>query len=606
MAVGTAKVTQGYTTTSSSSNVTWPTGAAVGELAVLVCRDGDDGRNGPKVSGSWVQPGRRLWAKIVTSADLAAPVAAWGRTFFLATLPGAAGVEAATERPSARVSAGGALFVQGWESDSASIDPTTGRLGTTWTDFTGDITACWLVPSATGGYVQLDGTEDDATYWGYAIAPIAGPAAPTLTSPESGAQVVAGVSVPLSWLHNPQVAGGVQVARKVRVKATSTGTWSYLAADGTLNAAEQVVTTASGSATITATLTAGQAYEWAVATMEGGVWSPWSPSATFTPRALPVVSAVTITATAGSLRLAVSWSVTAGYGSQTSRRVQIINAAGVSVYDSGWIASALTSMLTPAIESLVNGASYRAIVEVVQTGGLASAAVTSATPAVISVTLPAAPTSVTVADGKPLTVTVTGTPTSCGLQVERLDLGVWSLVTEVPLAAASVIIPQPLTPYGREVRYRARTWASVDGIRMYSAAWTLSALITGMDQSAYFVAADGLTYLTVQPTRAGSEEPVQGYAESVGAGATSVRVDRTPVAGVVGSGVQLYTQTAAERDAVVKWLTTSPPWWFRWPPESGLDVTPRLILTRKTPGWAHVVEVAIADRYISFDWVEQA
>ena len=603
MAVGTPKWAQGYTASAAESAVAWPAGAAVGELALLVCRDGRDGRNGPKVAG-WTQGGRRLWTKVIEAADLAAPVQAWGRTFFLATIPGAAGVGYPTERASGYCQAGGGLFVQGWQRDSSTIAPAANRLGVQWIDFTGEATAVWWMGGATGGTVRLPGTDDDATYWGYPIVPRFGPSAPTLSAPSSGANVDVAKDVPLSWLHQPQVAGGVQESRKVRVKASSTSTWSHLRADGTLTAAEQPVATAATTASIAPGLTAGQSYDWAVSTMEAGVWSAWSASSSFTVRVAPVVSAVSIVIAVQSMRCAVAWTVTAGYGSQESRRVQIVDGAGVVVYDSGWASTGAPSLTTPPIDGLVTGQPYRAVVEAMQTGGLSSQAVLSNGAAVPSLTPPAAPTGVTAVDGRPLVVTVSGIPTGAGLQVARLDGGAWEMVTERPLAQSTECVPQPLTPYGRPVQFRARTWALVDGVRVYSA-WTLSTPVTGHDEGSYFVADDGLTYLAVGVTECGTVSPVQGYAEYVGAGSAMVRVDRTPVAGRIVSGVMLWAETAAEMAALADWLTTSPPWVFRWPPESGLDVPPQRVVTRRPPSWQHVVESAMADRDITVDLVEQ-
>lgn len=113
----------------------------------------------------------------------------------------------------------------------------------------------------------------DASWTGLVVPSLPGPAVPTLLSPTSGQQVAAGSAIPLSWVHNSTV-GGVQTAYRVQVRAVGAGSWSYVAADGTLSGTVQTVTSAVGAASINAgLLTAGTSHEWTVSTQEAGVWS---------------------------------------------------------------------------------------------------------------------------------------------------------------------------------------------------------------------------------------------------------------------------------------------------------------------------------------------
>lgn len=108
------------------------------------------------------------------------------------------------------------------------------------------------------------------------------------------------------------------------------------------------------------------------------------------------------------------------------------------------------------------------------------------------------------------------------------------------------------------------------------------------DTGSYLVDPDDTSdYLRVRMLDS-DRSPLQGVTVSVGHGATTPRVDHTPVAGWAFR-LTLTTRTRDEYDALADWLTGKASWWARWAPEldafgarSRQSRTPDLI-TRAAP-----------------------
>ena len=231
----------------------------------------------------------------------------------------------------------------------------------------------WGFTSAAAGVVSVGGASGDASWTGLVVPSLPGPAVPTLLSPTSGQQVAAGSAIPLSWVHNSTV-GGVQTAYRVQVRAVGAGSWSYVAADGTLSGTVQTVTSAVGAASINAgLLTAGTSHEWTVSTQEAGVWSATAAVGTFVPVASPSVSSVSVSSPLGTLAPAVSWSAAAGVGGLTAFQVLVTLSGGspdAPLVDSGVLVGTPGAWTVPARSDWTNGGSYKAWVRVAQAGGL--------------------------------------------------------------------------------------------------------------------------------------------------------------------------------------------------------------------------------------------
>ena len=614
MAVALRAYRQLATNTGGSVSIAWPTGTLAGDLVVCQVSERPDSGGGPQTSG-WTYHGGGGWTKRVTSTDLATALVVIGRVVGLCALSGAAGVGNSTVQRGATLTVAGAgLFVRGSTVPYAD-EPTSNsyQLGTAL-QFPDDKTwwCQWFRAATATGYL----TVPDATdyFVAYEILPLSGPDAPTLTSPAAAAQVDRALETTVAWVHN-STQGGEQTGYQVRIRTVGSGTWSYLASDGTLKAAVQQVASATQSATIdAATLTLNQAYEWACSTQEASAWSAWSASSTFTPVTAPAVTAVTVTAPAEDLSPVVAWTMTAGVGSQVAWQAAGAVSTDADVNTAFWTssvtASAATSVTVPVTTPWVNGEDYYAWVRVQQTGGMWTAWTKDDNTFSVTWTPPAAPSGVTAANvaGAPLAVTVAGIDAGADtLEIEwSLNGSTWEALTTIVPDATSEVVPVPLAEYGIARHYRARITNTVDGVGLWSGWTTIAAPVASTDTGAYLVADDGASYLAVTVKEDGGRQLVQGVAVSYGLGATTARVDRTATAGEAGSTV-LFTRTLAARTAVVAWLTdtTHPAFYFRWNPESGVHVPATRMALASPAAWERLAQVTISQRHVAFDWVEQ-
>lgn len=417
MAVALRGYTQGTTQSSGIVSIAWPAGTIAGDLAVLVAQDYST--NGPQATG-WTAVGRGVWYKRVTSTDIAGNLSVKGRTTFLQTFSGADRIGAWRNSEGMTLSkAGAGLFVDGWGPRwVTTIDPgSTDRLGNQIRLITDNTpNAVWFRTATTTGWRALQDHDDDCSYVAYEILPTAGPNAPTLIAPASGASVDNATPISLTWQHNSN-SGATQEAAQVQIRAVGSGTWSYVKTDGTLTTVATTLTQSAASATINAgVLTNGTAYEWRVATQDFGVMGAFAATRTFTPVIPPVVNSITVTSTAGSLTPTIAWTRTANVGSPEAWQVRVSNAADATsdtpLWDSGIIAGQAVQTTAPATTDWTNGASLYAWVRVAQTGGLWSPWTKDDNAFTVSWTPPASPATVTatnVADG-PIQVAVTGIP----------------------------------------------------------------------------------------------------------------------------------------------------------------------------------------------------
>ena len=626
MAVALRGYTQGTTQSDGDASIAWPSGTASGDLALLVSQDYS--KSGPKTSTGWTRYGEGLWAKRVTSSDIAANLECWGRTTFLQTFTGAAGVGKVRWSYGITLTVAGAgLFVDGWgPSRVSTITPgATDRLGSQIRLVTDDTpNAVWFKAATTAVYTALSDHDDDCTYVAYELLPTAGPNAPVLVSPAAGVQVDNSVDLPLEWLHQ-STSSLSQTGYKARIRTPPTsGTWNYVKSDGTLTTTETAVTSGTQASSIDAgQLTSGSTYEWQVATTEdGSVWSSYSAAQTVYPVAKPTVTSITPTSPAGDLTPTIAWTMTAGSGSQTAWQVRICPSADatpdVPLWDSGVTSGTALSTTAPATTAWTSGATLYAWVRVQQTGGLWSAWTKDDATFTVSWTLPTAPSSVSAtnpAGGGPVQVTVSGIDAAAdGLQVQMSVDGGTTWDDLVSMADpggtwTSQVVEAPLAPYGNtQVKFRARIWdTNGDLVDLYSA-WTTSSAITPTTTLAFLVDdTDRTAYLTVEVDEDDDRTLVQGVSVTYGLGATRPRVDRSEPAGETGQ-TTLLTWTQADRDAVVAWLSERDVWWLRWSPERA-DSTVAVPATRmalaKPVGWSRVQQVDIQPRTVTFAWVEQ-
>ena len=153
--------------------------------------------------------------------------------------------------------------------------------------------------------------------------------------------------------------------------------------------------------------------------------------------------------------------------------------------------------------------------------------------------------------------------------------------------------------------YRARSYAVVDGVRLASA-WVTSSEMASSDRGAYLVGDDG-AWLAVDLYDDASRTVVQGVSVSYGLGSTTARVDRTVAAGERGSS-SIDTETAADRAAVVEWLTTRDQWTIRWfverdPSGAWTAVADTRMGLASPVGVSRWDQLAITERNVAFDWV---
>ena len=592
-------------------SISWPAGTAAGDVAVLVLTD-SDGRAPASGPSGWTFGRRYVWWRVLTAADVAAALSAPAVVVGVVVWAGAGVPSSSTRQSSVSVPAGGAAFFAGVEWWGNNPGGATGRLGAVLTLSAIDVAVgMWGYTAAAAGVSGVSGASPDASWSGLVFPALAGPAVPTLVSPTSGQQVASAAAVALQWVHNSTV-GGVQTAYRAQVRAVGAGSWSYVAADGTLNASVQTVTSAAGSASINAgLLTAGASHEWSVSTQEAGVWSAAAAVGTFVPVASPSVSSVSVSSPLGTLAPAVSWSAAAGVGGLTAFQVLVTLSGGspdAPLYDSGVQVGAGSAWTVPARSDWTNGGSYKAWVRVAQAGGLWSPWVSGSF--TVSWTAPAAPSSVTVAQGSPPVVTIGSVPSGHGVGVQwSSDAGAtWTtLATLAAGAAGSRSLAVPLAPFGAGVLFRASSILTSGGVDLVSA-WTTSAPFTSADEAAYLVSAsDPAEYVRVSISSDGGRSVIQSVAVWSPLGGARVRVDRTVPQGESGT-TTLQTETDADTQTLLSWLTGDA-FWLRWNPETQagvkLGMAPTLMAVADTPARERIAQIPIGWRRITFPWVEQ-
>ncbi|MBK7565030.1 MAG: hypothetical protein IPI21_12510 [Propionivibrio sp.] len=232
--------------------------------------------------------------------------------------------------------------------------------------------------------------------------------------------------------------------------------------------------------------------------------------------------------------------------------------------DSGVLVGTPGAWTVPARSDWTNGGSYKAWVRVAQAGGLWSPWVSGSF--TVSWTAPAAPSSVTVAQGSPPVVTVAGVPGGHGGHRRVVDRcrGDVGILGGASGGVGSLAVP--LTPYGVPVSFRARSVLASGGVELVSA-WTTSDPFTSADEAAYLVSAsDPAEYVRVSISSDGGRSVIQSVAVWSPLGGSRVRVDRGVAQGESGT-TTLQTETDADTQTLLSWLTGGP-FWLRWNPET--------------------------------------
>ena len=592
-------------------------GLSAGQLAIVEASHSDSSSQLPS---GWTYAGDETWWRVLRSSDLSGgtltvTVRAWLTA--LTVVSGGAGLGRRTQQAQVRLTAATAAYFRGWTQPyRTDLAPGTYRLGAeSVSPEDGHLHAVYLRVGGPG-YVALDDTSDAAGFRAFEILAPAAPLAPLSLLPTSGSAVDRALPVLLSFAHQ-SATGQTQTACKVWIRASG-GSWGSLKADGTIAAGDtsQVLTQSSGTVTIAAgVLTTGTQYEWIPYTSDASGWSPAGTTSTLVGRTAPT-AVVTMSTTAGDRSPLVTATVTPGTGTLQAWRVRICAAADAApdapLWDSGQVTGGgPISLEVPAATSWVNGSAYRAwllVTDSALTGAWASSA-----SVVVSWTPPAAPGSIMAVDGEPPTVTVAGIPVgSAMVEVQSAPVGVeaWDAVASLQAPAASVVVGVPLAPYGVARRYRARSWAAVDGVLLPSA-WITSAAVTSTDLGAYIVAEDLSAYVAVDIVEAGALVPIQAVARSSGMGDTVQRVDRGPVVGWV-SWWLVETDTATDEATVMSWLTDPdrPKLWLRATPErpfvgGPVDVPALLTAVESPPVPERWVQAALSPRRIRWGWTTQ-
>lgn len=272
------------------------------------------------------------------------------------------------------------------------------------------------------------------------------PNAPALTTPTSGNYVDPSLPLTLGWTFSDPDTGDAQTAASVQYRVLGAGSWTDL----------QLISTPSTvqTATIPAgMLTAGNTYEWRVATSDGTATGPYSTSAQFTAANPP--AAPTITAPISQLSAnpaAVNWTTP---GAQVAYQVRFVadNGSGTAntavVYsDTGGVSSS-SHTASVGLGTAINGGSLHVQVRHQQNPGLWSAWADSGVET-INVGQPGVPTLALTGVGGAITVAITNpstpNPTVSNdlyrTDVNAIDLRTdWTQVASVPAAADSL---QPL------------------------------------------------------------------------------------------------------------------------------------------------------------------
>lgn len=599
---------------SKSATVAWPTGAAVGDLAILYLSENSSGSPASKPTAAGWQLkesgyAETTWAKILTAADIAAGgVPVVGYLYLLQLFVGAAGVGRVSETNGVTVGAGGAAVLIGW-AGASPMTPAAEKLHAADVlnpAYSNRPNQVWFRASETAGFVSWATSAKHKV--ALELVPLAAPPAPLPSSPATGTHVDPAVSVPVTWAHQSTRA---QSEHRLRLREVDTSPWYWVTAAGALTLTDTGVASQVQSASIAAgALTIGKTYEWQVATADGGALSAYSASWQLVAVPPPDVTAITVTSVADDLTPTVAWTATFGVGSQEAYQMRLATSASDStvglVYDSGVTSGADVSVEVPA-QDWANGVAQYAWVRVRQSGGLWSPWTCDDVTHAVSWTPPAAPT-ITATAGTPPTVVVSGVASGDVVHLQASVAGVWRDVATVTATGATATVYDPLATYGVVTTYRARRQALVSSAMMWSN-WSTSKTLTNTDLGAYLFGDDG-TWLAVRLLEDGARTIVQGVAVSYGLDATRPRIDVAPRQGMAG---QLVLAPVSQSDwlALLAWLDGRLVWTVRWGADKlASDGTlTEVPSTRMGPAGplavARLRQSNIQLRTVTLDWVEQ-
>ena len=599
---------------SKSATVPWPTGAAVGDLAILYLSENSSGSPASKPTATGWQLkesgyAETTWAKILTAADIAAGgVPVVGYLYLLQLFVGAAGVGRVSETNGVTVGAGGAAVLIGW-AGASPMTPATEKLHAADVlnpAYSNRPNQVWFRASETAGFVSW--TTSASHKVALELVPLAAPPAPVPLSPATGTQVDPAVAVLTAWAHQSTRA---QSEYRLRLREVGTSPWYWVTAAGALTLTDTGVASQVQSASIAAAaLTTGKTYEWQVATADGGALSAYSASWQLVAVSPPAVTAITVTSPAGDLTPTVAWTATFGVGSQEAYQLRLATSATDStvglVYDSGVTADSIVSVDVP-VQDWANGVAQYAWVRVRQSGGLWSPWTRDDATHTVSWTPPAAP-SITATAGTPPTIVVSAVASGNVAQVEaQVAGGAWRTVATVTSTGTTATVRDPLAAYGVVTTYRARRQADVSGVMMWSG-YSATDTLTNVDRCTYLVGEDS-TWLAVRVREDAPRTIVQGVAVSYGLDATRPRIDITPEQGEAGKLI-LAPRTQADRLALLTWLSGRLVWTVRWGPERETTGTLTDVpATRMGPAGprtiARLAQTNLQHRTITLEWVEQ-
>lgn len=629
MAVALRGYTQAVYASSGSQTVAWPAGTAVGDFAVLCMLEPQSGtpNSAPVDASVWkVGPSTgnsTVWGAPVTAAMLAAGLAVKANVAFLATFSGCGGIGRTSKSNGVQVTnAGGGLFVfVRDDTRTSTLTPAGGKLGT-------DVlngknrnrrSNVWFVAQSTTGFKKLSSTN--ATYFtSLELLPALPPSPPTLLSPANNSYINPSVVNTFVGRHNHPTMPQSRVNLRIREK-TVPGSWLYLWADGTLNAA----TNSTASDVTSMPLAAGQlsagSYEWQMQTAVDNSGTPlWSDLAatlsTVNVAPDPVVNSVTVSAPAGDLTPGVTATRTLGIGSQVAWQMRITPSSAtastqVTLWDSGVTPGDDLAWTLDPID-WTNGSSYKLWLRIQQAGGQWSAW-TSGT-FTVSWTPPTAPSGVVFAQGTPPTLTVSGVSGRNRLRAEYSEDGgsTWTTYTVVPVTGPSVTISLPLTPYGVPRLYGARASDTVDGTEQWSDRTIGTGAESSTDVAGYLVSDDGVDWMQIRMRADTARRRVEAIDVTYGltgdGESPTAAVEYGPPQGWAGT-TTLLGVLPADRAAIIDFWDLHRLFWIRFPAEvKGATIHDggalRVARTSQVEV-ARIVQVAATPRDLPFEWVEQ-
>ena len=567
---------------------TSPAAPQPGDIALIRASFESDRKLGPRGS-AWTATGYDIWWKRLTSDDLSAgSVVVDGMLTGMTVLLGCRGVGRISLSNGVRLTeAGAGVYTYAW-SPKWSNDilgwPTPGLLGDDIELVGRRQWAChWFRSYTTTGSKYLPEDDSAEGYRSFEMLPTKSPNPPILTAPIGGTNLNVAAGFSLQIIH--QSNGGLtQEGYSARLRLVGAGVWQYVTSTGTLTTTATVVPSSANTLPVAAGLAAG-AYEWSAATMDGGVLGEFSIPETFVLVGVPTVTP-SFTTSHGSMTPDGSWARTTPGGTQTAWRAVFAPAgAGVSaaVWESGTVLGSGSAVSVSeegwvgAPWSWVNSGSYDFWVQIQQTGGLWSAWTAAAAPRTVSWTPPGAPGAVTPVDGSPFHLSVTGvSPTAMRLEIEQKVDGEWFPLTNVVGPGASNTVDIPGAPYNIARVYRARAWAIVSGVAVYSG-WVTSASVASTDEGSYFISTGGEEWIRVSVRSDGETTVIQGIDVSnplTGPDADPryvvPMVERTKTGGTRGQ-MELQVFYWEDLEALEEWVTTHKSWDYRRTPEKGTD-----------------------------------